>query len=125
MQTVQNPFVAYLNRYTTASPDHTDGRQLAIKVWLGTGRVGSLSRPQAGQIAECWPLDACDHRRLSMVVQHLMARQCFVLLSNASTPLTHQLYADTCRIDVVQARRAINCHGSRRGPVAELIISPL
>jgi len=69
--------------------------------------------------------DACDHRRLSMVVQHLMARQCFVLLSNASTPLTHQLYADTCRIDVVQARRAINCHGSRRGPVAELIISPL
>ncbi|MGQ9611860.1 MAG: DNA adenine methylase [Chloroflexus sp.] len=65
--------------------------------------------------------DESEQRRLALVFHHLAARNCFVMLSNSSTTLAHQLYANACRVDVVLASRKINCNGSRRGLVEELI----
>ena len=44
-----------------------------------------------------------------------------VMLSNSDTPLTRELYADF-NLNTVQARRAVNCDGSKRGRVSELIV---
>jgi DNA adenine methylase len=65
--------------------------------------------------------DEGEQRRLALVFHQLAARNCFVMLSNSSTTLAHQLYANACRVDVVLASRKINCNGSRRGLVEELI----
>ncbi len=65
--------------------------------------------------------DETEQRRLAQVFHQLAARNCFVMLSNSSTALARQLYASACQVDVVLASRKINCNGSRRGMVEELI----
>ncbi|MEF3273615.1 MAG: DNA adenine methylase [Chloroflexus sp.] len=65
--------------------------------------------------------DETEQRRLATIFQLLAARGCYVMLSNSSTTLAHQLYANACEVDVVLASRKINCDGKRRGLVKELI----
>ncbi len=62
-----------------------------------------------------------EQRRLAAVFHQLAERGCYVILSNSSTALARQLYADVCEVEVVLASRKINCDGNRRGFVEELI----
>jgi DNA adenine methylase len=64
-----------------------------------------------------------DQRRLAEVFAELGARGVYVMLSNSSTPLTRELYAaHATSSSVVYASRKINCDGSKRGHVEELIV---
>lgn len=62
-----------------------------------------------------------DQRRLAGVFRELDKKGCLVMLSNSDTPFIRELYAEY-DIQVVYARRAINCRGDRRGPITELVI---
>jgi DNA adenine methylase len=62
-----------------------------------------------------------DQRRLAEVFRELDERGCLVMLSNSDTPFIRELYKDY-NIQVVYARRAINCRADKRGPVPELVI---
>lgn len=62
-----------------------------------------------------------DQRRLAGVFRWLDALGCLVMLSNSDTPFIRDLYAGY-DIQVVHARRNINCRAQGRGPVAELVI---
>lgn len=62
-----------------------------------------------------------DQERLAKLFRELDAKGCMVMLSNSDTPLVRELYAGY-DIQVVRARRAINCRADRRGPVSELVI---
>jgi DNA adenine methylase len=44
-----------------------------------------------------------------------------LMLSNSDTPTTRQLYAGF-KLETVQARRAVNCDGAKRGRVSELVV---
>jgi len=70
--------------------------------------------------AECF--SSPDHERLATVAASLAERGCHVLLSNSDTPLVRRLYAGW-HITPIAMPRSINCLGSRRGSVAELVIS--
>lgn len=63
-----------------------------------------------------------QHQRLAQVFAALAARGCYVLLSNSSTPLTHELY-NSFVVAEVAARRAINRDATKRGIVHEVIIT--
>jgi len=45
------------------------------------------------------------------------------MLSNSDTPTTRELYAEFAILTLrtVQARRSVNCDGSKRGRVSELV----
>lgn len=62
-----------------------------------------------------------EQRRLADLFRQLDAAGCFVILSNSDTALIRELYADY-RIEVLQARRAINSKGSGRAAIPELLI---
>jgi len=63
-----------------------------------------------------------DQQALRDLALRLKSRGVHVLLSNASVPVVHELYAEGFeRIDVY-ASRAINCDGAKRGKVAEALI---
>ena len=62
-----------------------------------------------------------DHERLRNCAEKLVARGVHVLLSNADTPFVRELY-EGFLIEEVQARRAINSNGGKRGKVGELLI---
>lgn len=62
-----------------------------------------------------------DQARLANMYRELDRRGCLLMASNSDTTLVRDLYAGY-NITVVRARRAINCVGSRRGPVNELVI---
>jgi DNA adenine methylase len=71
-----------------------------------------------------------DQRQLQEVVVDLAGRGCHVLLSNSTAPEIQRLYADDpqaraagLRALTVPARRAINSHAARRGPVLEFVIT--
>jgi len=64
---------------------------------------------------------AQDQERLAGVFRELDRRGCLVMLSNSDTPFIRQLYSGY-DIQVVYARRAINCRADRRGPITELVI---
>lgn len=63
-----------------------------------------------------------DQKRLAAVFEELDKRGCFVLLSNSDTDTIRTLYKGY-NIQRVEANRFINCKGSRRKGVYELIIS--
>jgi DNA adenine methylase len=65
--------------------------------------------------------DTGDQERLSEVFKLLDERGCRVMLSNSDTGLIRRLYS-AFDIQVVQARRAINCQADKRGPITELVI---
>jgi len=62
-----------------------------------------------------------DQIRLAKVFRKLAAKGCYVMLSNSDTEFVRELYAGF-NITTVYAKRAINCRGDRRGPIAELVI---
>ncbi len=64
---------------------------------------------------------ARDQVRLANLVHQLAGRGVHVVLSNSSTESARSLYADMTQVQV-SARRAINCVGSKRGQVAELVV---
>lgn len=61
--------------------------------------------------------------RLKLLCDELHKRGCQILLSNSNTPLIRELYTDP-RYEIleVQAIRAINCVGAKRGKISELLI---
>ena len=62
-----------------------------------------------------------EQKRLKDVCDTLTQRNAKWLLSNADTPFIRELYREYRMIEV-QARRNINCDGSQRGPIGELLI---
>jgi DNA adenine methylase len=66
-----------------------------------------------------------QQRRLAAIFRRLAEGGCHVMLSNSSTELTRELYSAEAiaglEAEVVQASRKINCVGSKRGFVDELI----
>lgn len=66
-----------------------------------------------------------DQRRLRDVMERLDAKGVFVILSNSDAPELKKLYADLKSFEMsrIRARRAINCNGSGRGEVHEIIVS--
>lgn len=65
-----------------------------------------------------------DQLRLAETYKQLDKKGCYVLLSNSETPLIKELYKEY-KINVVKARRMINCKGDRRGQINELLINNL
>lgn len=73
-----------------------------------------------------------DHEKLADVVHELVARGCYVILTNSNHPRVHQLYAPY-QIDIIQTKRHISSKGSTRTgedvivtafPKAEKSLSP-
>jgi DNA adenine methylase len=62
-----------------------------------------------------------EQERLAKLVRDLADRGVHVVASNSDTPIVRKLY-EGCRLTRVEARRAINSRGDKRGPVGELII---
>lgn len=76
--------------------------------------------------------DAAAQERLQRLMVTLARRRCHLLLSNSNAPEIRALYRDHpdvtaagLRIVQVPARRAINSHAGRRGPIAESLIMNL
>ncbi len=65
---------------------------------------------------------ADEQARLADVFRRLVKRGCHLLLSNSDTPLVRELYAGF-RIDRVLCARGVNRDPSKRGAVAEVIVS--
>ncbi len=66
---------------------------------------------------------AVEQERLKRLCDHLSDRGCQVLVSNSNAALIRELYSDS-RYEMVkiQATRAINAVGSKRGKIHELLI---
>lgn len=55
-----------------------------------------------------------DQKELASLFAELARKNVYVMLSNSNTPMIHELYKGF-RIQSVEAARAINCKGSKRG----------
>lgn len=62
-----------------------------------------------------------DQKRLADVFRKLDNKGCLVMLSNSNTQIVRDLY-EGYNISEVQARRAINSRGDKRGPITELVV---
>jgi DNA adenine methylase len=62
-----------------------------------------------------------QQKELAGSVGQAARRGAQLMLSNSDTPLTREWYAEF-NLKTVQARRAVNCDGSKRGRVSELIV---
>ena len=64
-----------------------------------------------------------DTTKLKLLCDRLTAKGCYVILSNNSTTFIRELFNDDrYLIEEISVRRAINCKGTGRGPVREVII---
>ncbi len=63
-----------------------------------------------------------EQRELHAVFAEAARRGACLMLSNSDTPFIRKLYRDF-QIHTVQARRAINCDGSKRGHVNEVVVT--
>lgn len=66
--------------------------------------------------------DLAEQVKLRDVARELKRRGAFVLLSNSSAPLVSDLYGKDFAIEQIEAGRAINCDGKKRGKIAESIM---
>lgn len=62
-----------------------------------------------------------EQQKLADVFRVLDKRGCRLMLSNSDVPLIRDLYKDYL-VEQIMAPRAINSKGSRRGPVAEVVV---
>lgn len=62
-----------------------------------------------------------EQEELAALFAQAAGRNVKLMLSNSDTPLIRDLYKDF-RIIPVQARRAVNCHGAKRGSVPEVVV---
>jgi len=62
-----------------------------------------------------------EQRRLKELCDDLSRRGCYILLSNAYTQFIRDLYLGYNQVEI-QATRAINSNGSKRGKVSEILI---
>jgi len=65
--------------------------------------------------------DSIDQVELAQEVRSLVDLGCRVYLTNSSTPNIKELYSDF-EVRELDARRAINCQGDRRGKVKEILV---
>ncbi len=65
--------------------------------------------------------DIVEQHRVAYVVMCFAARGCHVLLSTAASPLMAELYKHFAMTEI-DVRRSINCVGSKRGPVHEILV---
>lgn len=63
-----------------------------------------------------------DQVRLAEVFLQLLARGCYVMLSNSYTTLARQLYTGQPVHEAIMASRKINCDGKKRGVIEELLV---
>ena len=63
-----------------------------------------------------------EQRALADTARELVARGCYVMLSNSDTPFMRSIYKGF-RVDRVKCARAINSNAAKRGDVDELIIT--
>ena len=68
--------------------------------------------------------DEAEHQRLAQVFRELVDVGAFVLLSNSDTKLSRELYTGF-KITTVDATRAINSKGDKRGVVREVLVQGL
>ena len=67
--------------------------------------------------------DRKELERLKRVCDELLTRGCHVIVSNNSTKFVNQLFSDgRYQIEIVSAKRYINCKGKQRSSVEEVII---
>ena len=65
-----------------------------------------------------------DHVELAKMIGSLHERGCYVILTNSNHPLVHQLY-EQYKIEVIQTKRHISCHGdTRKGEDVIVTIPP-
>ena len=65
-----------------------------------------------------------DHIELAKMIGTLHERGCYVILTNSNHPLVHQLY-EQYKIEVIQTKRHISCHGdTRKGEDVIVTIPP-
>ena len=65
-----------------------------------------------------------DHIELAKMIGKLHERGCYVILTNSNHPLVHQLY-EQYKIEVIQTKRHISCHGNtRKGEDVIITIPP-
>lgn len=62
-----------------------------------------------------------DQRALASVFAQLAGKGCFCMLSNSYTPFMLNLYRDF-RVEIVQAKRAVNSNGNGRGSIPEILV---
>lgn len=63
-----------------------------------------------------------EQRELAHLVAEAAQRGAQVMLSNSDTPTTRELYSEVkLKLHTVQARRAVNCDGSKLGRISELV----
>ena len=62
-----------------------------------------------------------EQKRLANACRDLDRRGVRWLMSNSSVPVIHDLYSNFI-LDVVPAKRSINCKGEKRGAVDEFLI---
>lgn len=68
------------------------------------------------------PFGIDEHKRLAKVFSELSRRGVVVVLSNSNTDETQRLFR-AHKVDIVEARRAINSDHTRRGPVGEILVT--
>ena len=66
--------------------------------------------------------DKDEQRRLAKVFKELDSRGVYVMLSNHNTVLVNELYGNY-NIHIIEAKRAINANGKKRGKIEEVIIT--
>lgn len=63
-----------------------------------------------------------EQRELATLFQDAAGRGARLMLSNSDTPLVRELYRGFA-IHTVRARRAVNCDGSKRGKINEIVVT--
>src|SRR5205085_3195609 len=65
-----------------------------------------------------------EQRDLAALFAEAAKRGVQLMLSNSDTPFIREIFAGF-DIQTVQARRAVNCHAARRGPIPEVVVLSL
>ncbi|MCA9533682.1 MAG: DNA adenine methylase [Myxococcales bacterium] len=110
---------------------HADVRQAGFEELLSSARPGdfvyfdppyepvSTTASFTGYARDGFSQD--DQTRLRDVFKELHRRGCKLMLSNSDVPFIRELYGDF-HISTIEAARAINSNGLRRGKVSEVVV---